>query len=441
MDKNHSNNELVEESKNEQNETKNKKTIYINQIYKALILFFAILVVVTGIMMLRNNIYEDKIDGKVVYLTELSDVRTNFINVKSYEKEGLSRIEDVGEYGGGSVSLDDGKYFNYSLYPNEKIVMKLYNDDNSLLFEKTIKQDNNEEIYPNDFYITENDEILISVNHYINETDKVFSKITKYNLKGEVLSELKLDGVSYISNVDSVNSITAIVFSEDYKNKKIIKVNDKNETIFELNLESIETMVFVYEDKIITFKPSNNGVCLQIFDEKGKEIFNKENSNFSLNTISKIVPLSNGDFLIEEGQYVEEKDYYGYKLNSIVKVDSQFNELWKKEINKIAYNSNIIELNNEYIIIMDETYNVKDINKQAKVISITKFDSSGNQKLCKYLGYDDNDEGDIINDGYIDMDGHVYVKDEKIILKATTFKNDMSIGCVTLEIDSNGNIS
>lgn len=460
MNENNSNNELNKnkeiennekkvidknEVENEQSEVKTNKKIYLNQICKSLILFFMILIIATGGILLKIHIDENKLVGEVVYLTELSKIRTDIINVKSYEKDGLSRVEDIGEYGGGSYSLDDGKYLNYSIYPDEKIVVQIYNEDNSLMFKKAIKQGNNKEIAINNVYITKDNKFVLSIG-YTNKSDEVFSNIITYDKDGKVLSELKIDGITDIEYVDNSSNITIFVYDKNYENKKVVKFDDKNKKVFELNIEGEEIRTFINEDKIIVFKSSSDNkksdsVSLQIFNEKGKEIFNKENSNFNFDTITNIVQLSDGDFLIEEGQYVNEKDYYGYKLSSIVKVDSKFNEIWRKEINKITYNSNIIELNNEYILVMNEVYNIKDENKQAQVISVTKFDSSGNQKLCKYLGYDKNEEVDIINDGNIDIDGNLYIKNEKVVLKATTFKNNESQGYISLEIDSNGNIS
>lgn len=91
---------------------------------------------------------------------------------------------------------------------------------------------------------------------------------------------------------------------------------------------------------------------------------------------------------------------------------------------------------------MKEVYNVKEENTQAKITSVTKFNSLGDSMWCKYLGYDKNKKIDILNNNEIDVNVPIYIQNEQIRLKATIYNNEgTSEGDINISIDGNGNIS
>lgn len=452
------NKEEVKEVSNELNEAdfENKKTIEPKKGcskggYKAISLAIALSALFAGSIIIKDINNKNKIDGEVVSLKELETISKEVVNVKQYLKEGSSIVEDIGEYGGGSVYLDNGKYLNYSFYPNDGVVVEIYNEDNSLMFKTKIKQEDDKDVYINDAKITKDNNILISVG-YENNSKESYSKIIKFNLEGEALSELVLEEYADVIAIDNLNNMIVYNYFED-DNCKIIKYDNNNKKIFEYDLITEGRLtnlfrLFTDEDKTILFTTSfkndwdfNGTIGYCILNEKGEEIFKKEDTGYSLENISNVIQTSTGDFLIEEVEPIKYSNDYICKLKSIVKVDSKLNEIWKEEVNKTISDSRLIELNNEYILYMNEVYSVKDVKAQSKVSSLTKINSSGEKVWSKYLDYDKNKEFNIINNSEIDRDIDLYTLNDNLIIKATIFDKNMSQGYVKLTVDRNGNIS
>lgn len=433
----------VDNGVNEDKKTSSKRC-------KLIIFIFIVLSLALGSMLIINNKNTiEGIEGAVVSLSDLEPISKEVVNLKNYIKEGLNFNEDIGEYGGGSMLLEDGKYLNYSYYPNEGFVLiEIYNEDNSLIFETKIKNDNND-IDVNRAIITKDNEILIAINSFEKDSDKLsYAKILKFNLDGKMLSELNLEDRIYTVETDDFDNIVVAHCGENFKNYKLIKFNSENKKIFEYNLqkEDILLRLFTEGDKTMIFTSDfsrfnfNAPVKYFALNKKGEEIFKKENIGLSREEMGSIIKTTEGNFLIEEIGYEQSSQAYGRKIKSIIKVDNEINQLWKKEINKMVDWSQIMELNNEYILFTNEIYYVKEENTKSVVTSLTKLDSSGNQVWCKYLDYDKNEKYNILNKSEVHLDKGLYNIDENLIIKATVFEDYGNEGSINLTIDSDGNI-
>ena len=452
------NKEEVKEVSNELNEAdfKNKKTIEPKKGcfkggYKAISLAVAVLALFAGSIMIKNINNKNEVEGEVVSLSDLQSISKEVVNLKSYTKEGLSRVEDTGEYGGGIMPLDDGKYLVYSIQPNKGVAINIYSETNSLIFKTEVKQDtDNQNLAVMDAKIMTNNEIVVSVGY--DKNDKVeYSKIIRFNLEEEILSELKVDGVSYLITTDSSNNIIVVNYNENSKTQKLYKFDKENKKVFEYTINEGSKIgglirLFTDEDKIILFTSSfknkldnkgTMGYC--ILNEKGEKIFEKEDTGYTVEEVENLIQTSDGNFLMEEVEI--SSNLVTYKVKSVIKLNSKLDELWKKEINKVVDDSEIIELNNEYVLFMNEVYNIKEKNIQSKISSLTKIDSLGEKVWSKHLDYDKNKEFNIVNNGDIRLDTNIYALNDNLVIKASVFDNNESQGYIRLTIDSDGNIS
>ena len=513
LNNNKENKEEIKEVSNELNEAnfENKKTIEPKKGcfkggYKAISLAVAVLALFAGSIMIKNinNKNKNEVEGEVVSLSDLQSISKEVVNLKSYTKEGLSRVEDTGEYGGGIIPLDDGKYLVYSIQPNKGVAIDIYNESNSLIFKTKVKQDaDNQNLSVMDAKITVNNEIMVSI-LYDKGDETEYSKIIKFNLEEEILSELKLDGIVYLLTTDTSNNTIVVTYNEATNIQKMHKFSKENKKLFEYTINDDNKMgglirLFTNEDKIILFTSSfknkldnkgTMGYC--ILNEKGEKIFEKEDTGYTVEEIGNLIQTSDGNFLIEEveisddlityklksiiklnpeldeifekedtGYTVEEignliqtsdgnflieeveisDDLITYKLKSIIKLNPELDEIWKKEVNKVIDYSEIVELNNEYVLFMNEVYNIKEKNTISKISSLTKIDSLGEKVWSKHLDYDKNKEFNIVNNGDIRLDTNIYALNDNLVIKASVFDNNESQGYIRLTIDSDGNIS
>lgn len=460
LNNNKENKEEIKEVSNELNEAdfENKKTIEPKKGcfkggYKAISLAVAVLALFAGSIMIKNinNKNKNEVEGEVVSLSDLQSISKEVVNLKSYTKEGLSRVEDTGEYGGGIIPLDDGKYLVYSIQPNKGVAIDIYNESNSLIFKTKVKQDaDNQNLSVMDAKITVNNEIMVSI-LYDKGDETEYSKIIKFNLEEEILSELKLDGIVYLLTTDTSNNTIVVTYNEATNIQKMHKFSKENKKLFEYTINDDNKMgglirLFTNEDKIILFTSSfknkldnkgTMGYC--ILNEKGEKIFEKEDTGYTVEEIGNLIQTSDGNFLIEEVEISD--DLITYKLKSIIKLNPELDEIWKKEVNKVIDYSEIVELNNEYVLFMNEVYNIKEKNTISKISSLTKIDSLGEKVWSKHLDYDKNKEFNIVNNGDIRLDTNIYALNDNLVIKASVFDNNESQGYIRLTIDSDGNIS
>lgn len=458
LNNNKENKEEIKEVSNELNEAdfENKKTIEPKKGcfkggYKAISLAVAVLALFAGSIMIKNINNKNEVEGEVVSLSDLQSISKEVVNLKSYTKEGLSRVEDTGEYGGGIIPLDDGKYLVYSIQPNKGVAIDIYNESNSLIFKTKVKQDaDNQNLSVMDAKITANNEIMVSI-LYDKGDETEYSKIIKFNLEEEILSELKLDGIVYLLTTDTSNNTIVVTYNEATNIQKMHKFSKENKKLFEYTINDDNKMgglirLFTNEDKIILFTSSfknkldnkgTMGYC--ILNEKGEKIFEKEDTGYTVEEIGNLIQTSDGNFLIEEVEISD--DLITYKLKSIIKLNPELDEIWKKEVNKVIDYSEIVELNNEYVLFMNEVYNIKEKNTISKISSLTKIDSLGEKVWSKHLDYDKNKEFNIVNNGDIRLDTNIYALNDNLVIKASVFDNNESQGYIRLTIDSDGNIS
>lgn len=458
LNNNKENKEEIKEVSNELNEAdfENKKTIEPKKGcfkggYKVISLAVAVLALFAGSIMIKNINNKNEVEGEVVSLSDLQSISKEVVNLKSYTKEGLSRVEDTGEYGGGIIPLDDGKYLVYSIQPNKGVAIDIYNESNSLIFKTKVKQDaDNQNLSVMDAKITANNEIMVSI-LYDKGDETEYSKIIKFNLEEEILSELKLDGIVYLLTTDTSNNTIVVTYNEATNIQKMHKFSKENKKLFEYTINDDNKMgglirLFTNEDKIILFTGSfkneldnkgTMGYC--ILNEKGEKIFEKEDTGYTVEEIGNLIQTSDGNFLIEEVEISD--DLITYKLKSIIKLNPELDEIWKKEVNKVIDYSEIVELNNEYVLFMNEVYNIKEKNTISKISSLTKIDSLGEKVWSKHLDYDKNKEFNIVNNGDIRLDTNIYALNDNLVIKASVFDNNESQGYIRLTIDSDGNIS
>lgn len=417
-----------------------------------------------GSIAVKKHFDYANIGGEVVSLENLKPLSKETINVKKYMKEDYPVIYDsVGEYGGGAMCLKDGKYLTYGYSSDNKgIVVKLYKEDDSLMFETEIKSNKSDYTIDglDNVFVTSDNNILLNTwySNYSQEEEDTFSVVTKFNLEGEILSELTLEGRASVWGIDNSDNFIIVENNgnNDFSCKKIVKFDKENNKIFEYKIYDIKDkkeehlyrlfvdgdktilITNVYEDKSYT----NRKTVYRVLNKEGKEIIKKEISkdNDIFNEMRTITRTSDGGFIIERAEEVGPYNDYVYGLKSITKVDSELNEIWTRKIDKIVQDFEIVEIDNDYVMLTKDVYKIDDIKKQSKITSITKIDSSGKDVWNKYLDYDSNKEFNIANSGEIDLDKSLYVSGENVILEGTVFENNESKGYVKLIIDKNGNI-
>lgn len=437
MDENNLNNKI------EKNKKENENCKKTSLMYKILISIFTISLLISGVFILFTNYKnKDKEEVKVVPLSEFNIDNNEIFNVNKNIKKGLSVVDIGGD--GGRISFLNGSYINYSYHSDTQILIELYSNNNSSIFKTMIESKDYQDIDIYDAYLSIDNKLLLSVPG-MNKKNKICTTLMTFNMNGDILSEFTTEDTAYISYSDSEHGIVVSILDEYYNYNKIIKFNNQNKKVFEYVFEEEIYRVFADKNKTIVFTCSyenkESGVTLHIIDENGKEIFSENNKEFNGDTLENIIQLSDGNFMIQEMKYINQKNYDGCRLSSIVKIDSEFKEIWRKNINKSYNFLDTIELNNEYYIYMQEIYSREEETSETKINSFTKIDASGNIVWCKYFGYDKNNEFNIINDNFINMDIPIYIKDEKTFFKGSVFEDSASDSYVIISVDASGNIS
>lgn len=409
-------------------------------------------VVSVGVLV-KNKIEYNKVEiyGQVVELSEVKNIEKEVINLKGYIKKGMNPRDEYTfeyEYGGGSYDLGNGSHAEYA-YTSKKentIEVSIINEKNLVIFKKIINLKGDGEQNIVDIKMTKDNQVIITTMSDYSKNES--TNIIICDLEGNILSKLEFKGVYIIYDIDNLNNKLIVEINRKKQTfKKIIKYNDKNKKIFEHEFDDDILKAYIQGDTTIVFtspynnKKSNDNVTLHKLDNKGNEIFNKKNENLNYNSIYEMIQLSDKNFLIEEYELVDTDTCNGVKLKSLIKIDSEFNEIWRKEINKMINNPYLIESSNGYFLILKESYDVQKENEYVQITSISKFDLSGEKVWTKYLGYDDNDNINILNGNYIQVEDKPYMVDDKVKIIASLFRGDSSEEYVEFSIDDNGNIN
>lgn len=448
-DKNESN-----ENQNNENDKKNKELSYKEQFYKLVTFTSSVIVIASAGVLITDKIcntqQEDtEIEGQVTSLSNIKKIENETINLKSYLKKGINpKTEFYGEYGGGEYLINNGKYvsYKYTTSNQDKVDIEIRDtNNNNIIFEKTINMKDSKESGITGVEMTRNNEVVVIVST-LDDSEEYTTNVITYNLKGKIISELEIKDSAYLFNIDDANNKTFLL--ADIKKEtlnKVVKYNYENKQLFEKEFGSRILSTYSQNDITIVFtidfdsKGNNKNLIMHKLDSTGKEIFTKAGDNLTSYSIDGITELSDGNFILEEYDYTDEDN--GQILKSIIKVDSQFNQIWKKEINKVVENSYIVEEeDNEYMLLIKEAYHVEEKNKNVKIISINKFDLEGKTLWTKYLGYDDNNKVNLLKNTEIDLDFEPYIYKDKVKINATIFENNQSSGYIEVSIDDNGNI-
>lgn len=408
-------------------------------------------VVSVGVMLNEGILSENEgIEGQVVSLSEMKKIEKDIINVKNYSKKGENpSTAFIGEYGGYSRMLSNGYFIQYSYISEDQndISLEVKNRDNQVVLKKNIEFANSKESYIAYMDMKNDNELVLSI-LYSDNSNKETTQIVTYDLNGDILSELKMEGRFLIFDIDSSNN--KVLMGTDEKSnsiKTLYKYDRENNKVFEHEFDEYIMRVYMQEDTTIVFtapsydnKKSNNNITIHKLDSKGDEVYSKRNEKLSNNNIYDMIQLSDGNFMVAETDMVDNDEGNGLKLNYIIKMDSEFNEIFRKEMNVIISELDILETNDGYFLVTTELYNVKGEDREIYTTSISKLNSSGENEWTKYIGYDEDSKIDVLEGNYVDID-ETFIKDGKLKIMGSIFVDDMSDKYVELLIDDNGNIS
>lgn len=444
------------ENKNNDNNKNSKELSYKEQFYKLVTFTSSVIIIASAGVLITDKIcnppLEDtQIEGQIISLSDVEKIDYDIINIKGYIKDYMNpNYQFTGEYGGGEYILDNGNYaqYTYTNDSNDEIVIEIRDTGNEKIFEKTIKLKDPLAMSINDIQMTKDNQVVLLIGARLDET-KYTSNITTFDLEGNKLSQIEMQDVAYISNIDDLNNKIILTLDEDKEAlTKLAKYDSENNKLFEKEFEHSIVRAYIEEDITIVFtanydEKDNANITLYKLDNKGNEIFVKNKENPSTYLVNGITQLSDGNFIIRESEMIDSDMGVGENLKSITKIDSEFNIIWKQDINKVVESSDVLEKDNKYYLIFKEVYDVKEEkeDKIVKTLSINTFDASGEKLWNKYLGYNSGNKIDILNTAEIELETPPFIENNKIKINATIYENDESVGYVELLIDDNGDIS